>query len=213
MSDIRSVLINPITPNRAARRFRLGRDLPARTDGLGGWQEVARPRRESLTEYVGHGVGKLDLPLMLDGFPHTSVQADLDWLDDLGRRAGNQSPVFKVTGPVYLSGNLFVMASAPDFGAFERRMSDGALVRQEITLHCWKYIAADVTISSSPAKKHAGSSSSGSHPKTYTVRSGDTLLTIAAKVYHDAAKWHQIASANRLRDPNYLKAGQVLKLP
>lgn len=208
----RTVVIKPVTPNRGPKRFHLGVDLPARTDGLGGWQEVTRPRRKSLTEYIGPAVDKLNLPIKCDGFPHTSVQADVDWLGDLGRRDGEQSPVFRVTGPVWLSGNLFVCDSV-DWGDFARSGTTGDLVRQSLTLHCWRYEAANSVISTSPAKKHSGKHSGSSHPKTYTVRKGDTLQKIAAKVYGKASDWHRIADANNLRDPNHLKVGQVLKLP
>lgn len=208
----RTVVINPVTPNRAPKRFHLGLDMPARSDGLGGWQEVPRPRRKSLTEYVGPAVDKLDLSLQCDGFPHTSVQADVNWLADLGGRDGNQSPVFRVTGPVWMSGQLFVLNSL-DWNDFIRDANTGVLVRQNLTLHCWKYEAASSVISGSPAKKHSGKSSGSSHPNTYTVRAGDTLQKIAARFYGSSSDWHKIAAANNLRDPNYLKAGQVLKLP
>jgi len=50
-------------------------------------------------------------------------------------------------------------------------------------------------------------------PRTYTVRSGDTLFGIAIKVYRDASRWPQIASANGIRNPAALRVGQVLKIP
>jgi LysM repeat protein len=51
--------------------------------------------------------------------------------------------------------------------------------------------------------------------RTYTVRPGDTLSTIASRVYHDQAAWPVIywANAKQLRSADDIKAGQVLKVP
>jgi len=50
---------------------------------------------------------------------------------------------------------------------------------------------------------------------TYTVRSGDTLSTIAKHVYNDEAAWPVIYYANHKQIPyaNDITAGQVLKIP
>ncbi|MGE4488538.1 MAG: LysM peptidoglycan-binding domain-containing protein, partial [Kiritimatiellales bacterium] len=52
-------------------------------------------------------------------------------------------------------------------------------------------------------------------PKTYTVRAGDTLSSIARSVYSDTGKWKQIYEANKgtMQSENDLKAGQVLVIP
>ncbi len=52
-------------------------------------------------------------------------------------------------------------------------------------------------------------------PATYTVKSGDTLEKIAAKVYGDSSQWHRIYEANRdtLKSPNRLYPGQRLVIP
>lgn len=59
----------------------------------------------------------------------------------------------------------------------------------------------------------SGSSSSGSSSpstSTYTVKSGDTLSEIGAKLGVD---WKQIASANNISSPYSIYPGQVLKIP
>jgi LysM repeat protein len=50
---------------------------------------------------------------------------------------------------------------------------------------------------------------------TYTVKSGDTLSTIAKRVYHDQDAWPVLYWANRKRIPsaNDIAVGQVLKVP
>jgi LysM repeat protein len=49
--------------------------------------------------------------------------------------------------------------------------------------------------------------------KTYTVKRGDTLSTIAKKFYEDPGKYILIAEANDIQDPNRIKVGQVLEIP
>lgn len=49
----------------------------------------------------------------------------------------------------------------------------------------------------------------------HLVLQGHTLSTIAAKVYKDASKWHQLYDANRTQilDPNLVFPAQVLEVP
>jgi len=57
----------------------------------------------------------------------------------------------------------------------------------------------------------------GTAQRTYhTVRSGDTLSTIAQKHYHSGSQWRAIYDANRSAigwDPNRLKVGMRLVIP
>lgn len=50
---------------------------------------------------------------------------------------------------------------------------------------------------------------------TYTVQKGETLGEISAKVYGTSRKWKKIFEANQdvLKNPNRIKAGQVLRIP
>ncbi|GGZ80221.1 N-acetylmuramoyl-L-alanine amidase [Streptomyces echinoruber] len=60
--------------------------------------------------------------------------------------------------------------------------------------------------------KHPASWSPG-QARTYTVRSGDTLWSIAASQLGDGNRWREIAALNHLQDPDDLSVGQTLKLP
>ena len=55
-----------------------------------------------------------------------------------------------------------------------------------------------------------GSATPGS---TYQVKKGDTLWSIAARVYGKGQRWKDIAAANPGIDPNRVKSGQVINLP
>lgn len=48
---------------------------------------------------------------------------------------------------------------------------------------------------------------------SYTVVKGDTLWDIAVRAYGDGYKWVEIASMNKLENPNIIHAGNVLTLP
>jgi len=47
-------------------------------------------------------------------------------------------------------------------------------------------------------------------PKTYTIKAGDSLSSIAAKFKTTVAK---LMTLNKLTDSNRISVGQVLKLP
>jgi nucleoid-associated protein YgaU len=51
--------------------------------------------------------------------------------------------------------------------------------------------------------------------QTYTVRSGDTLSSIAAQVYGDAGEWRAIFEANRdqMQSPEGLRVGMTIRIP
>lgn len=49
-------------------------------------------------------------------------------------------------------------------------------------------------------------------PKTYTVKSGDTLWSIAKRQFNDGSKYKEIAKLNNIHNPSLIKVGQVLVL-
>jgi hypothetical protein len=49
--------------------------------------------------------------------------------------------------------------------------------------------------------------------KSYTVRRGDTLSSIAGAVYRDPTLWRKIADANSMKDVRRLAPGTVLTVP
>jgi sulfite exporter TauE/SafE/copper chaperone CopZ len=48
---------------------------------------------------------------------------------------------------------------------------------------------------------------------TYVIKAGDSLQRIAARLYHDHRRWHEIAAANPGIDLRRLKPGQAIRLP
>lgn len=65
-----------------------------------------------------------------------------------------------------------------------------------------------------PAQPDAGMADTSTAPGgTYTVEKGDTIYSIARKVYGNNARAKDIIAANPGIDPNKIKVGQVLNLP
>lgn len=50
-------------------------------------------------------------------------------------------------------------------------------------------------------------------PGKYTVKTDDTLFTLAQKYYNDGYKYTEIAKANNLTNVDQIQAGQVLEIP
>jgi nucleoid-associated protein YgaU len=67
--------------------------------------------------------------------------------------------------------------------------------------------------STSVVRPPSGTNTQVSVPSTYTVTRGDSLSGIAKKLYGDGSKWTEIATANRLANPNKIHAGNVLTIP
>src|SRR6266478_6159741 len=73
--------------------------------------------------------------------------------------------------------------------------------------------AADKSSSPHGEKEKAESKKTGSH--TYTVKEGDTLISISRKFYKTSKRWREIRDANekKIDDPENLKAGLTLTIP
>jgi LysM repeat protein len=67
----------------------------------------------------------------------------------------------------------------------------------------------------SAAQQAAGHTPGSARPGSYTVRSGDSLSSIAGRFYHKADAWPVLYWANhsKVRWANVLGVGQVLKVP
>ena len=49
--------------------------------------------------------------------------------------------------------------------------------------------------------------------KKYKVVAGDTLSELAERFYGDSSLFTLIAAANKLPDPDFIKVGQILRIP
>ena len=189
-------------------RIALGEGSPNIVGGLNGWEEVERPDGRPLTEWSGADALKVDVPIMLNGWPRDSVEREKDRLIALCRRKDGEEepPSFKVTGPLFFSGMRMVLAGV-DFDA-ERtiRNGNGKLLRLAGTLHLMEYVKAD-QIRIARRKK-------GSGKFTWTTKKGDTLRSVVMSLFGDASLIPKFKKANGIRDPRkVLKPGTELVFP
>lgn len=54
---------------------------------------------------------------------------------------------------------------------------------------------------------------SADHTKRMAVREGESLSSLSAREYNDPGKWRVIADANRIEDPENVRAGTIVELP
>jgi nucleoid-associated protein YgaU len=92
------------------------------------------------------------------------------------------------------------------------------------TIPTWQdEVAADIRVTGGPeptaaapaAKPAPPPQAAPAQPKTYTVKSGDTLSRIAKEHLGNANDYMKIFNINKdqLSDPDLIKPGQVLRLP
>jgi nucleoid-associated protein YgaU len=62
-------------------------------------------------------------------------------------------------------------------------------------------------------KKEKAAKSASTTQKYYTVKKGDTLSSIAVKLYHAKSYTNKLKEINNLEDSDDIKAGQKLLLP
>lgn len=183
---------------------------PKITAGGGGYSVVGRPRNVGFVEYQGADPYRLDLSLLLDGILKApgkrSVEDQIGKIDSFSARSPKigQPPAFTITGPVPFPGMVWVVESAPSWGDVVEYNDASDRIRQDVVLHLVQFVQ--------PATLALGSKVGAKH-KTYTVRKGDTLRSIAAHHLGSAKRWAEIAKLNHLRDGRHLKAGTVLRLP
>jgi len=96
-------------------------------------------------------------------------------------------------------------------------------ISYDITLKEYRYVNVR-KVNTKPSAKTTQRPNNQTKPKTYTVKKGDTLWTLARKFYNDSLQWKKLWEANKdmliKRDKRNIKQpgrwiypGQVLKIP
>lgn len=220
MTDAREVTITSTRPSLIVTAW-LGQDPPTVTGGYGGWDIVARPRRQSLTAWKGHEPYQMDLPILLDGFVTTSsVEARCTALERMARppQVLDEPPLVRIAGSVPHSDLSWVVQRITWGDVI--RSEKGQRIRQFAVLSLLRYIADDRVqqgTAASRARQNSATAKTGKKSsgisKPHTVKSGETLQSIAAKELGDNNRWREIATLNGIRDPKSIKVGQKLKMP
>lgn len=151
------VLIKPTHPVGAGVWFELVDEDQPREDA-GGWQDVARPRRQTAVEWIGGGAATYVLPLMLDGVETTpgrdasieaQVRAVRSWIRPT-KKTG-EPPVLRIAGPLHFPETMRWVVDDITWGAKIRNNNTGRRVQQMLTISLKQYL--EPTVVKSPAKK------------------------------------------------------------
>lgn len=211
------VPVNPPGPSVVAL---LG-DGPFTAPSTGGWSFQARPRRVGFTEWAGEDPYTLTGPILFDGFAKDrSVEGPVEALNKMLRNPvgpRKEPPVIQVRSvAVPQTQRYWVLQSLTPGDLIRNR--HGVLVRAAYTVTLLEYVAGDVIVSvrqtaAQAAQARARSSSRAGKGKSYTVKRGDTLGSIAARQLGNSKRGAEIGTLNHIRDPKALRVGQVLRLP
>jgi hypothetical protein len=171
----------------------MGEDSPHYTGGFGGWDVTARPRQVGMTTWAGVEPLELELGVLLDGFDaHQSQERVLRKLYAVAR-GDDDSPagVLRVKG-IPLAADRWVIDGL-ELGDAIRRRSDGALIRQALTLTLREYVPPQyLQIRRGALRGDKGKT------KLVTVKRGDTPAKLARK-HH--CKWTDIRALNKTVHP------------
>jgi len=206
-----------------------GQDAPTVTGGYGGWEEIARPGRVALTHWLGRSPYRVSIPLVLDAWPEAGQEdyiqtpAELETIiARLERMAtptgpGGVPPIVEVDGAVPHQDLKWVIENLEWGAAIYARALLPRRYRQEVLVTLLENIADDAIGAAARArnKARANTQKGKKHTgyRTYIVKRGDTLQSIAARQLGSAARWGEIGRLNNIRDPRNLKVGQRLKIP
>jgi hypothetical protein len=135
----------------------LGVDRPDVSSGYGGWVEVERPKRSTVTTWRGQPARRMALSILFDNFAAgASVEDDLRRLERMALpRPGGQPPTVKVSAPggvipPFYEGMTWVMDAITWGDALMN--TAGNRIRQAATVTLLEYVS-DVLIKVSPAKR------------------------------------------------------------
>lgn len=183
-------------------------DGPARpVQGLAAWEVIERVEGKGITDRSAVPPFAQEVPILLDGWADDrSVQPQLREIEKLG---GLGAGIFRAFGPIHRPGIRYVLGAEPSFDGEIRDEDGDRLLRQRMVLTLLEHSPADRLrtrgrIGIGPAIAVGG---------TYTTKQGDTLSSIAAKLYRDASQWRKLGNKNDIHDPfRVLPAGRVLRV-
>lgn len=197
------------------------------TEGYAGWRVTDRPREIGVTEWAGRNPMAIDIPFVINFFmeeissgPGIDCEQQVTNLETLCGVGGHlRPPVCRVNGGGLIphdeeNAGHGVHQWVIEAVTWEREQevrsgTSGRRTKCGGNLTIRQYIEArDILQRISPTARAI-------KPKSYRVKTGDSLSKIAARkdIYGDASKWKVIADANNIRDRRNLHVNQLLKIP
>jgi hypothetical protein len=202
VSNVPSIIVEMLLDSDGARI----------TGGYGGWDTIARPRRQALTDWIGRGPFTMTVSAILDGhMDGTRVEGQCHSLERLALphpNPGGQPPVVRLAGAAVPHNDLEYVIENIEWGDTMRDNS-GNRTRQHVVVNFLRYVAVDKIQFTAAAKIRAKTPKVG---KTITTKKGDTLAKIAARELGDSTRVNEIRQLNPgIRDPN--KVPPTVKIP
>lgn len=226
MSTHKTTIYQPTDRSTHPLYFRLTNGRKVRVDRLPQtvtFGEVARisavdrQGRKALTRNVGPGLRTLSFTQVVgnrNGSREWDCEADLDAVLYLARNGW----AFRITGAASRLEQTTWWQAVGCSVNITHRTSQNRASRAEVEWDLQEYVGdAAVAAKPKPATKKAVTkkTAKAAPARTYTVRSGDSLWKIAARLLGNGTRWREIHALNRkaLPNPNRLRVGQVLKVP
>ena len=196
---------------RLSVRALMDEDAPTISAGYGGFEETQRPGRRSLVTWNGAAAYRMTLALVLEGWPHTSVQAPCSALERMASMvaAFQAPPKIRVSGSAVPKAGLDWRIDELAWGE-ALRTSAGMLVRQRVALTLVQAVdeGTGVRVSTAATRRLSGRSVMLAAPGGAVA-----LQRLAARELGAAKRWKEIARINAIRDPKKVRAGALLRLP
>lgn len=199
---------------------------PMITDGYGGWVVIPRRKKVGILDWQGNNPKQMKIGLMLDAWGPNALRPNhvegdcqnLELMASANRNNNTRPPIvtFLVDDAVLPAQNLKWVIEDLVWGDGIKNRDTGMRTRQQVSLTMREMVEDTLLNTLSPAltrRTATISEDSLAFPRTYTVKAGDTMGSIASRIYGKEALWHKIAKANKIRDPNGIRVGQVLKIP
>jgi LysM repeat protein len=225
MTILRTGSIVPITPPGPRLRFHIDPEVAARQGGAGGWTAIDRPRKVQAALWTGLPAYTLDLDLIFGTENTDPVEDDCLYLQRLGRPAkdGLEPPILQIAYHNYSAMRWVITDIGWSNETREKGLRTQATAAVKFLEHHPLTTVAK-TVATKAKDLLAGGIGGGvgaaaqnpttSRSRTYTVRSGDTLASVAQRMGVSQAA---IAKANGLWDGRptvvALPPGLVLQIP
>lgn len=212
----------------------LGDGPPAITQGVGGWEEIERSRRKSITSWKGRQPLAITFPVLFDTLHDESkgylLERQIRALEKMaGMLTTGEPPTVQFDSGGLIPhdnhdhpGKRWVINGLEEGDSI--RNSRANRIRQAFKVTVLEYVE-DVHLDELPAHKRRRAAATGKpkgakHPRKHekvTTKKGDNLIKISKDEYGTPYCWKAIAHANpkkKLRDGRKeLKAGLVLRMP
>jgi hypothetical protein len=197
-------------------------------DSYAQWEETARWRRISRLEYAGMPAFTMSGSIFLD-YMRAGDGGGMECrtaITTLEQLAGSALVNDAEPAPVRISApggaiphqNAQWVITGLDFKRDTFVVNaHGNPVRVEVGITLKLYTRDEVLAERSAANRRAAargvSAADRSRRGSYTVRQGDTLMSIARKELGDGDRWKEIADLNDVNDPRKVKVGTRLRMP